>query len=88
MARGLPRAASVPKPGKISASLTKLVKLKPTTKLNFNPSQFLGARSTAQSAAEGRLKVAASSQYKAKRSSLKKSVAKKKKAVPFINISQ
>lgn len=81
----LPKVASVKAP-KISASLTKLAKFKPTTKMNFNPSQFLGAKSTAQSAAEGRLKIAASSKYKAKRASLKKSVAKKKKAVPIINM--
>lgn len=82
----LPKIANISGAPKISSKLAKIARLKPTTKMNFNPSQYLGAKSTAMTAAEGRLKVAASSEHKAKRASLKKSVAKKKKAVPVINM--
>ena len=51
-----------------------------------NLTKFLGARTTAQSAAEGRLKIAAKS--KVKKAAIKKAVAKKKKkSGGFLNLS-
>lgn len=69
----------------------KLKSLKSPKKMNLNLpniSSFLGPRTTASSAAEGRLKVAASSKYKSKLKSLiSKSKKKKSKPTPYLNTS-
>lgn len=71
---------------KTKAPKTKGVKLpnKPmeSNPINFKIKQFLGPRTTASSAAEGRLKTAAKSKYKSKLKTLIASVKKKKKDKP------
>lgn len=79
----------------LKQALSKMPKLKTTKKTkklmdsnSFNLKQYLGPRTTASSAAEGRLKVAAKSKYKSKLKSLisaVKSKKKKEKPSPYLN---
>ena len=72
------------KPPKMSSALSKINRPSTKAKMEYpNITQYTGAKSTAQSAAEGRLKVAASSKYKP---ILKASIKKAKEKAGYLKM--